>query len=109
MTYQKLEIYSSISNFLGISIRSTIILLAVIGIWSLAWKGIALWKSSQKKQLTWFIILLIINTMGILEILYIFIFSKIKLDNRKKRTNLIKTKSIKKSKKSNKTKRSKKK
>lgn len=43
-------------------------------IWSLIWKGIALWKSARNNSQTWFIILLIVNTLGILEILYIFFF-----------------------------------
>jgi len=49
-------------------------------IWSFVWKGIALWKSARENSLTWFIILLLINTFGILEILYIFLFSKINLE-----------------------------
>ena len=53
----------------------TIIILVAIA-WSLPWKGIALWKAARKKHLTWFIILLIINTLAILEILYIFWFSE---------------------------------
>jgi hypothetical protein len=47
-----------------------------VAAWTLPWKGFALWKAAQKKDLYWFIALLLINTMGILEILYIFIFSK---------------------------------
>jgi len=45
--------------------------------WSLAWKGIALWKSAQKKSVPWFVVLLVFNTLGILPILYIFLFSKL--------------------------------
>jgi methionyl-tRNA synthetase len=44
--------------------------------WSLVWKGIALWRSARNNQKGWFVALLIINTLGILEILYIFVFSK---------------------------------
>jgi methionyl-tRNA synthetase len=44
--------------------------------WSLIWKGIALWRSARNNQKGWFVALLIINTFGILEILYIFVFSK---------------------------------
>lgn len=44
--------------------------------WSVAWKGMALWKASKNNDLKWFIALLVVNTMGILEILYIYIFSK---------------------------------
>ena len=62
-----------LSSALGVSPLALIILLA----WSLIWKGVALWKSARKNSIVWFIILLVVNTAGILEILYIFIFSKI--------------------------------
>lgn len=52
-------------------------------VWSIFWKGLALWKSSQKKHLLWFIILLFINTSGLLEIAYIFFLNKWSLDNGK--------------------------
>lgn len=44
---------------------------AVIIIWSLTWKGLALWHSARNSQKVWFIVLLVINTLGILEILYL--------------------------------------
>jgi len=69
--------YTLISDYLGVSITTAIILLSIIGIWSLVWKGFALWKSSRRNQLVWFIVLLVINTAGILEILYIFVFSEL--------------------------------
>lgn len=51
----------------------------VIGlVWILVWKGFALWKSARLNQPIWFIVLLVINTLGILEIVYIYIFSKLK-------------------------------
>jgi hypothetical protein len=48
----------------------------VVALWVIPWKGVALWKAAQKKDLYWFIALLFLNTLGILEILYIFVFSK---------------------------------
>lgn len=48
----------------------------LITIWSLIWKGIALWKAAQDGSKPWFVALLVINTVGILEIVYIFFFSK---------------------------------
>jgi len=45
-------------------------------IWTLAWKGLALWKAARKNHTIWYIVLLILNTVGILEILYIYVFSK---------------------------------
>jgi len=44
--------------------------------WTLPWKGVALWKSARNKHLVWFIVMLILNTLAILEIIYIFGFSK---------------------------------
>lgn len=46
--------------------------------WSMAWKGLALWKAGKKSDKIWFVALLVINTLGILEILYYFFFSKMK-------------------------------
>ncbi len=71
--------YQIVSEVLGVSLATAIIVLAIISIWSLVWKGFALWKASKKNHLVWFIILLIINTLGILEILYIYVFSKMSL------------------------------
>ena len=52
------------------------LLLAVVIIWSLFWKGMALWKSAREGSKVWFVVLLVVNTLGILEILYIYVFSK---------------------------------
>ncbi len=52
------------------------VLVTVLLVWSLIWKGIALWKSARRGEKAWFIIFIIANTVGILEILYIYIFSK---------------------------------
>ena len=48
------------------------IIIALVVLWSIPWKGIALWQAARRKQLAWFVALLIINTAGILEIVYIF-------------------------------------
>ncbi|MEK7519407.1 MAG: DUF5652 family protein [Patescibacteria group bacterium] len=50
----------------------------LIFLWIIPWKGVALWKSARHGQKGWFIVILIINTFAILEILYIFFFSKSK-------------------------------
>jgi hypothetical protein len=44
--------------------------------WVLPWKGLGLWIASQRNNKLWFIILLILNTFGILEIVYIFLIAK---------------------------------
>jgi len=43
-------------------------------IWSLVWKGISLWKCGRNNQLYWFIAILILNTAGILPIIYLLWF-----------------------------------
>lgn len=50
--------------------------LPVAIIWSAAWKGVALWRAGRNAHLGWFIALFLLNTLGILEIIYIFGFSK---------------------------------
>ena len=66
---------------LGITSQTVTALLTVVSLWSLVWKGLALYKSARRKQPIWFVILLITNTVGILPIIYLIIY-KIK-DNRK--------------------------
>ncbi len=53
-----------------------IVLLVILALWSTVWKGLALWKAARLRQTSWFVVLLVINTAGVLEILYIYIFSK---------------------------------
>ncbi len=51
-------------------------LLLVAALWSIVWKGFALWRAAQRGDKKWFVALLVINTLGILEILYLYVFSK---------------------------------
>ena len=70
----------TVLNWNGFSFLSSIhpyLLLGVIivlCIWSLAWKGVALWYAAKHKQKAWFVTLLVVNTVGILEILYLLSF-----------------------------------
>lgn len=45
-------------------------------LWTLPWKGIALWRAARNNERNWFVALLIVNSLAILEIVYIFYFSK---------------------------------
>jgi hypothetical protein len=47
-------------------------------VWSFFWKGLALWHAGRKGQPWWFVILLVVNTLGILEIIYLFGVAKLK-------------------------------
>lgn len=48
----------------------------ILIVWSFVWKGLALWQSARNGHKGWFVALLLINTLGILEILYIYVFGK---------------------------------
>jgi hypothetical protein len=48
-------------------------LFTLLVVWSIAWKGWALWRAARLKHLGWYIVLLVVNLAGILEIIYIAI------------------------------------
>ncbi len=50
--------------------------LILLTLWVLPWKGVALWKASRLGQKWWFIAMLVLNTLAILEIFYIFVIAR---------------------------------
>ncbi|MCL2511262.1 MAG: DUF5652 family protein [Bacteroidales bacterium] len=52
------------------------VIIAVLAIWDGVWKLIALWKAARNGDLGWFICIAIINTVGILPIIYILTHKK---------------------------------
>ena len=52
------------------------IFIVALVFWTVYWKYHALWHAAKHDKKAWFIVLLIINTLGILEILYLYVFSK---------------------------------
>ncbi len=51
------------------------LLFVVLVLWDLGWKGYGLWLASRNNQPYWFIAILIINSVGILPIVYIYGFA----------------------------------
>ena len=51
------------------------VVLAAVVIWSLIWKGLALWRAARAQQPAWFVALLVVNTAGLLEIVYLLFFA----------------------------------
>jgi methionyl-tRNA synthetase len=49
-----------------------IALVVVLGIWEAVWKAIALWRAGNDRNLLWFVLMFVLNTLGILEIIFIF-------------------------------------
>jgi len=62
----------------GLSVGLIIGVLILLSLWTLFWKGLALWHSAKKGNPWWFVFFLIINTVGILEIFYLTVIAKIK-------------------------------
>lgn len=61
-------------------------ILVIVGIWDVIWKGLALWQAAQHKQRNWFIAIIIVNSVGILPMVYLKFFqtkAKIKKTTRK--------------------------
>lgn len=50
-------------------------LLAVV-LWTLPWKAWSLWLAARRGDFWWFMSIIFISTLGILEIIYIFLVAK---------------------------------
>jgi len=58
------------------------VVICILVIWDVVWKGIALWKAARNNHVAWFICIFILNTVGILPIIYILL-------NRKKKNEIV--------------------
>ena len=67
---------TGIASALHINPGITLGVFALMAVWSLAWKGVALWYAARNHQKKWFIVILILNTLGILEIVYLLWFRR---------------------------------
>ena len=48
----------------------------IIIVWSIILKGLALWRAARYDQRNWFVAILVLQTLGILEVVYLFKFAK---------------------------------
>ncbi|MBP9817097.1 MAG: hypothetical protein KBD05_03680 [Candidatus Pacebacteria bacterium] len=62
------EMFPIIGAFAGLFI--------IVMLWTLVWKGIALWRAAKNGQVLWFVAFLLIHTAGVLEIVYLIWFRK---------------------------------
>lgn len=53
-----------------------IVVFIILAVWDLIWRGMALWRSAHRNQGAWFVVLLVINSAGILPILYLALTGK---------------------------------
>ena len=47
-----------------------------LALWDLVWKGFALWRAARRKEQWWFLALFLINSMGILPIVYLLVWGR---------------------------------
>ncbi len=66
---------TGLGTLMGMGAFAAIIIL-IIAVWSIAWKGVALWIAAKEEKKWWFVPILVFNTAGILEIIFIFLFSE---------------------------------
>ena len=69
---------SGFGDWVGFNGPAGAFVLAIIVLWSLFWKGCALWHAARRDEVWWFIAILLINTLGLLETIYLFGFAKLK-------------------------------
>ena len=46
-------------------------IIIILSLWETVWKIIAMWRSARNNDMAWFISIAIINTIGILPIVYL--------------------------------------
>ena len=66
--------FSDTNSFAALGGFAFIIVFLVV--WSVVWKALALWKSAREGSKGWFVVFLLVNTVGILEIVYLYLLSK---------------------------------
>jgi rhodanese-related sulfurtransferase len=58
-------------------------IIAFFVLWELAWKSLGLWKAAQNHQMSWFIVIFILPTFGLLPIFYVmFVKSRLNYNHR---------------------------
>lgn len=72
---------NSLSGWAELGHPVNLSLLILVGLWSLFWKGLALWHAARRGEAGWFVAILLINTIGLLEIVYLFAIAKLRPAN----------------------------
>ena len=85
------------SSLVDLSIRESGILFLIA--WSLLLKGFALWHAARRNEPKWFIALLVINTAGIFEVVYLLFVARVFGETTKTAKQITEKSSIKKAKK----------
>lgn len=58
-------------------LSTTWTIIFIIGaMWEVVWKGLALWRAGRRDEPGWFVVMLVVNTLGILPIFYLLTHGK---------------------------------
>ena len=60
----------------GIPAFALLSVIVALALWTVVIKGFALWHAARNAQPAWFIVLLVVNTLGVLEVAYLLAFRK---------------------------------
>jgi|GEM_PF-1631867 len=52
------------------------VLILIVALWTIPWKIYAVWTACKNNHKKWFVALILLNTLAILEIIYIFKIAK---------------------------------
>ena len=53
-----------------------ILTLLLLSVWTLVWKGVSLYHAGKNRQKGWFVVLLLLNDLGILSMIYLRWFQR---------------------------------
>lgn len=56
--------------------QSRLFIFFLIMLWVLPWKAWALWTAAKNEHKWWFVILILVNSVAILDIIYLFAVAK---------------------------------
>ncbi len=60
-----------IEEFIINNAVAVVLIIILVTIWDVVWKAIAMWRAAKRDSKTWFVILMIVNSVGVLPILYL--------------------------------------
>lgn len=56
------------------------VVILLLMLWTLPWKGVSMWRAARNGHKVWFVALLLINSLAVVDIIYIVWFSRKKAD-----------------------------
>jgi len=65
---------NALTNFL--TSTEGVLTVLFLSVWTLVWKGVALYHAGKNRQKVWFVVLLLLNDLGILSMIYLRWFQR---------------------------------